>query len=370
MARARVVSVGLLCLLLLPAAASARKKKNPNEFPPVIVKSKEKEEKDITQTLPELKAPPHIVIGDSSRLAFLVTPLSAKGLLSQQTRDGFRWMLQNAHGGTVLKVRAFVAGTGDVRRVQEILSEVFTERKLNLPVLTVAQVGALPLEGAQILMEAIVADKRQVTEHGIAFISAQRGTKDDPIGPLQAAVQGTNLEGTDVRRVTCYLSALEDYDRTRQQVAQVFPNAGVAYVQVLRGSTERFVACEAAAALRRPPAKPLMFIGAEPGRFALAAIIAPQRIALTGIQLAFHNEDADLRLAFDRLGKTLESAGTSYKQVLMMHVYTMYKATGERVNHLRAEYHGPSVTPAGTLLMFEGLPGLEASFAMDVIAAL
>ncbi len=104
--------------------------------------------------------------------------------------------------------------------------------------------------------------------------------------------------------------------------------------------------------------------------FSEVAIVGPMRIAITGTQLGFRSEDADLRLAFDRLGKTLESVGASYKRVVFTQVYSLLRTTGEKVNKLRYDYHGRQVAPAGTSVLFEGLPGLDASFGIDVIAAL
>jgi len=63
------------------------------------------------------------VVGDTRRLTFLVTPLSSKGLLSQQVRDALKALATEAGGNTVLKIRAFVAGSGDMRRVHDLVSE-------------------------------------------------------------------------------------------------------------------------------------------------------------------------------------------------------------------------------------------------------
>ena len=41
----------------------------------------------------------------------------------------------------MLKIRAFVAGSGDVRRVRDLVSEEFTERKPPLPALTLLRAG-------------------------------------------------------------------------------------------------------------------------------------------------------------------------------------------------------------------------------------
>ena len=104
-----------------------------------------KKKEEATQTLEAPKEPPAAVTAETSRLIFQVSPLSAKGLLSQQVRDALKALLKSANGATIVKLRAFVAGSGDLRRVQAIAGEIFTERRLPLPALSVVQVGALPL---------------------------------------------------------------------------------------------------------------------------------------------------------------------------------------------------------------------------------
>ena len=65
--------------LLLPSAALAAKKKKPKKEPP-----------EFTQVLELPKDPPQTVVVPTERLVFHVSPLSAKGLLSQQIRDAVK----------------------------------------------------------------------------------------------------------------------------------------------------------------------------------------------------------------------------------------------------------------------------------------
>ena len=103
-----------------------------------------------SQTLPVLKDPPAAAAADAARLTFHVSPLSAKGLLTQQTRDALQALLRANHGAPMVKLRAFVAGTGDARRVQAIVSEIFTDKKQPLPALsaTAAVQAAAPATSA------------------------------------------------------------------------------------------------------------------------------------------------------------------------------------------------------------------------------
>src|SRR5438552_6046676 len=152
---------------------------------PLLAKKKKKEE--ITQTLELPKDPPATVTAETTRLVFHVSPLSSKGLLSQQVRDALKSLLKSTGGATIVKLRAFVAGSGDLRRVQAIVSEVFTEKKLALPALSVVQVGGLPLEGAQVEIESIAVARKAVNPLGLVFVSGQAASSDEPtqkVAPL------------------------------------------------------------------------------------------------------------------------------------------------------------------------------------------
>src|SRR3569832_1627331 len=84
-------------------------------------RKKNKEEE--TQTLQLPKEVPAAVAGETRRLTFHVTPLSARGLLSQQVRDALKAIGHDSGSETVLHIRAFVAGSGDLRRVRDLVSE-------------------------------------------------------------------------------------------------------------------------------------------------------------------------------------------------------------------------------------------------------
>src|SRR4029077_4482636 len=97
-----------LCLLLATGLlAQKRKKKKKEDVEP------------IPQTLPLTPDPPEAVAAEPGRLSFQVSPLSAKGLLSQQVRDALKALARLNHGVPIVKLRAFVAGSGDLRRVKE-----------------------------------------------------------------------------------------------------------------------------------------------------------------------------------------------------------------------------------------------------------
>src|ERR1700722_8223433 len=206
--------------------------------------SKKKKEEE-TQTLQLPKDPPTALTAETRRLIYQVTPLSAKGLLSQQTRDALKWLLHSTNGATIVKLRAFVAGSGDLRRVRELVSETFTEHKLPLPVLSVVQVGALPLEGAQVVVESTAVAKKDVNDRRLVYISAQGASAGGPLDPvlplaeqslrhLATAVKAAGSEPEDVLRVTCLLSSLDKFADVRSLVLSAYSNASLNFLQIQR----------------------------------------------------------------------------------------------------------------------------------------
>lgn len=263
------------------------------------------------------------VAGDTRRLTFHVTPLSGKGLLSQQVRDALKALDSQTHGDAVLHIRAFVAGTGDLRRVRDLVSETFTARRQPLPALSLVRAGALPLAGAQVVLEAVAAGRKEVNPNGLAFISAQEADSPDPTGPvapltakalasLTRAVRAAGADPPDVARVTCFLSSLENLAASRALVEAEYPRAVFDYIQPRRAPAAAMSACEA---LARPHQAPggLRIVnpeGAQAGE-SLAVLLDPPRLVLTGAQASFGYEEKDARLAFERLRDALVQAGAS-----------------------------------------------------------
>jgi enamine deaminase RidA (YjgF/YER057c/UK114 family) len=308
-------------------------------------KNKKKTEEPVTQTLPLLKDPPSAVAAETDRLIFVVSPLSNKGLLSQQVRDALKALLRDNHTATIVKLRAFVAGSGDMRRVSTIVSETFTEHKLALPVVSTIEVGALPMEGAQVVIESIAVEKKAVNPSGLAFYSAQ------PVPQLRPL--------TGALRATCFLSSLDDLAKVKSKVDVAFPGATLNFVQSQRLGFEPQDVCESVARLDAPPAQPVVIANG-------AALVNTPKIVLTGTQMAFRDTDADLRLAFDRLRKALEPLGVTYKDVFWASAYPLTRPLEEKVRAMEREFFEHA---AGTMLLFEGLPSLDATMALDVIAA-
>lgn len=361
-----LIAVALACGLVAWSASAQRKKKD----------------EDVTQTLQLPKDLPSTASGETRRLTFYVTPLSAKGLLTPQIRDGLKALFHEAGSDTILKIRAFVAGSGDVRRVRDLVSEIFTDRKQPLPALSLIRSGGLPMEGAQVVLEAIASSRREVNPHGLAFISAQTVTAEDPLSPvapltadsigkLRKALTAAGANAADVVRVTCFLSSLDNLAASRTPVTEDFPHAALDFVQTQRAPGRALAACEAVARLSTDPGR-LRFLGVEgsapePGRSEIALVGSPQ-IVLTGSQVSFGYQEQDGRLAMQRLGRELTQAGSSFHDVAFAHFYPLSGGLAAQVQKLRTEFFDAAQPPAGTLLEFEGLPSMDAGFAVDAVA--
>jgi len=342
---------------------------------------KDKEPK--TQVLELLPSPPSAIIAETSRLEFSVAPITSQGLLSQQVRQGLKALFKAHRHGRIVHLRAFVTGSGDTRRVRDVVAEVFTARKQPIPALSLVQVGPLPVVGAQVVLESVAEVKKKVNPNGLAFLSGQAVASGEPVldvaplvksslAKIRYAASGLGLTPSDVLRVTCYCSSLHDGSAVHREMAENFPDAALNHLQLRRVYTRASVTCEAVARLARLPDDELDFINPEPlphtQDSSQVAVVGPTRIVLSGTQLGFEYQERDVRLALERLGKSIDGSGSSYRRVAMTRFYTLSNAISKSIRELRWDYLNRSKPPANTLIELEGLPSLDASFAMDVIA--
>jgi enamine deaminase RidA (YjgF/YER057c/UK114 family) len=310
---------------------------------------------------PLSRMPRPAVSAETSRLVFRASPLSAKGLLSQQVRDALHGLI-HAHGTEdILKLRAFVAGSGDMRRVQEIAAEVFAD-KHDLPALTVIQVGALPMERAQVAIESTAESKSDVNPNGVAFVSAQAAASlDGAVAKVKAVLEAGGMRMDSLLRMTCFVSSLDGVPAEPAGVP-----IPVTIVQMQREPVRPRAACEAIARVEQPRTEPVQFIDGVPGVPAMA-VVSASRVVMTGLQLGFGEQEPDVKLAFERLRKDIQDANGDLRRTVMAHYYVVSTGVSEQVRKLRGEYEGTAL-PASTMLGFEGLPSIDAAFAMDVVA--
>lgn len=366
---ARIVLFAFTLAAALPAEAQRREKK---------------QDEDFTQTLEVFPDPPAVLAAPTARLSFYTIPMSPKGLLSQQVRDGLDRLLRHARRREVVKIRAFVAGTGDMRRVQSIVSEVFTKKRKSLPVLSVIQAGSLPMDGAQIQMEATLIEQRPVNPAGLALISGQLVTREGPLevraAPLaeksladvEAAVRAAGVGPEAVLRVSCFVSSLDDAAEVRAALARRFSRAQTLLVQTQRSPLQTLAECEAIARLSKPPASGVVMLNPEglpqSKAYSQVALIGAPSLVFAGTQLAFRYTEADARLAFERLEKTLQTASSTLKQTVFLNTYPLSNQLAGLVRRVRFDYLNPSRPPASTLLLFEGLPSMDGAFALEAVA--
>ena len=206
------------------------------------------------------------------------------------------------------------------------------------------------------------------------LLSAPVATSDNPLDPaaplaaqsldrLKRALQTAGSEPSDVVRVTCFLSSLENLAATRKLVETDYPRAAIDYVQTQRSPSRALAACEAVARLRRDTGQRVSF-QPEEGE-PVAALVGAQHVVLTGTQVSYGYLEANSRLAFERLRKVLEAAGVSGRDVAFARYYPLADRLAFQVRKLRPEFFGAS---AGSVVLVEGLPGMDAGFAMDVVA--
>ena len=100
-----------LCLIAAAAALYAQRRKN-------------EEPKSQVQPLPP--QPPMALEAATESLDFHVSPLLRTGGLGAQIRQSLGDLIRDTHGETIIKLRAFVSGAGDARRVQ---AETAQDRK-------------------------------------------------------------------------------------------------------------------------------------------------------------------------------------------------------------------------------------------------
>jgi hypothetical protein len=310
----RRLALFMVFALAVVSSAPAAKKKNP-DLP--------------TQKLSETKDPPAVAVADGARLVFHVSPLSSKGLLSQQVRDALSAILKANGGAAVVHLRAFVAGNGDLRRIPQIVSEVFTKKKLAIPSVSVVQVGALPLEGAQVVIEAISEARKLANPGGITFIPAQ-----DSVERLAAKVgSGSALA------VSCFVNDVVQASELSAALVTKFPGAAIDVVQTQRMPPRPVTECEA------------VVRGGKPGHY-----------GFSGTQAAFGFDPKDANLAFQRVTKGVSDAGFSAGDIVLTNVYALTKPIADMALKARTLQGDVSAVPV------EGVASSDASFSVDVVA--
>src|ERR1700761_7687566 len=196
---------------------------------------RKKNEEPKTQVLPLPPELPMALMADTETLDFHISPLLRTGGLAVQIRQSLNDLIRDTHGETIIKLRAFVAGAGDARRVQAEVTQIFTERKLPLPVLSILQVGALGDQAAQVVIEAVVSTHRTVNPKGLAFLAGQMGPSlDKALQQLKTSAAAARVDAQRVLTCTCFTSRIEDGEATRAMLQTSFPKSEINVMEALR----------------------------------------------------------------------------------------------------------------------------------------
>ena len=151
-------------------------------------------------------------------------------------------------------------------------------------------------------------------------------------------------------QVTCFVGDLSQVGNARAAVASAFPGAAANFVQLTRLAVEPEISCEGVGRLQKPGT-------------------SPARLVFTGTQMAFGEKEQDLRLAYARLGRALETMKASYADALVMSVYSLNQAMADKAAALAPEFLGVRRVLAGSTQIVEGLPSLDATVAIELVAA-
>ncbi len=322
-------------------------------------------------------AQPAAVEAETQRLVFQIAPVSSHGGVAAQVLQGL-----DSFKLPIIHLRAFVTGADQIEPARAAIEAFFKKRQEPVPALAVIAIGALPREGARVLIEAVLLSKDAVNPNGIAFVSGQAASSDKPVPqvlPLaEKAVKDLNsvhraagIESSDVLRLTCLMSSIADVAEVEGKVKAAFPQSVLNFVQLQRSPARAVVECETVARLRSKVPEPLKFVYSDElpksPNFSHVALIGARRVVFTSLHLSAGVQEPDARRAFEQLEQSLKSVGSSIKQVAMSSIYPITQEAADLARKTRFDFYDRSRPPASTMLLFEGLPS-PATFGVNVVA--
>jgi enamine deaminase RidA (YjgF/YER057c/UK114 family) len=340
----RVLTVALLLSLVSNAAGQKPDKKYEEPKP---------------QVLPLPAELPMALTADADALDFHISPLLRSGGLSAQIRQSLNDLIRDTHGETIVKLRAFVAGTGDARRVQSEVVGIFSQNRLPFPVLSIIQVGGLGTEAAQVVIEAVVSTHKTVNPDGLAFITGQYGqTFAEAFEHLKKSVNLAHVRPEKVLSATCY-TPVYDYEARRAMLQSAFPKTEIDIVQALRSPATDASMCEAVGQLDQAPQQgALVWMQAEH-----TTLVNTKRLIFTGLQLCFGSFLDDAQEALQRLEKAAGAVGEKSSAV-QINTFSLTPAAGSALR--KTTGFPPSTFTVQTV---EGLTAIDATAGIDAILA-
>lgn len=298
---------------------------------------------------------------DTATLDFHSSPLLRTGGLGVQIRQSLADLIRDTKGETIVKLRAFVAGAGDARRVQVETAALFTEKKLPLPTVSIIQVGALENEAAQLVIEAVVSTRKTINPNGLAFFSGQVGVNyQQAIRELQRSAQLASVAPSHLLRSTCFTARIENAAGIRSTLEAAFPAAAITIVQPLRDAVRDETLCEAVGQLSQPRAEGPVVLLKE----ARAALVNSPKLVFTGLQLTFGNFLDDAQEAVRRLERAA-SAVEAVEAPVEVNAFALDASAGSAVRKKM------TAVPLSTFTVqtVEGLPSIDATAGIEAVLA-
>ena len=299
-----------------------------------------------------------VLEADTKGLDFHVSPLLKTGGLAAQIRRSLTDLLRDTHGEPIVTLRAFVSGVGDARRVATEVSELFSSRKLPLPVLTVLQVGGLGDNLAQVEIEAVVSTPRTLNPNGLVFLSGQTGSSlSEALERLGKSAKTAAVAPEQIASCTCFLSRIESGSRERETVQSAFPKAVVNVVQALRDPPNDISMCEAVGQGGAASTETSLLLLKD----ARASVVRSPKLVFTGLQLTFGSYLDDAREAFNRLQRAA-SVAQAADSTVQLNAFSLDLTSGSA---LRKSTSAPPST--FTTQIVEGLPAMDASGGIEAV---
>lgn len=320
---------------------------------------KKKDEEPKPQVLPLPPELPMALAAETETLDFHISPLLRSGGLASQIRQSLGDLIRDTHGETIVRLRAFVAGAGDARRVQSEATDMFTEHKLPLPVLSVLQVGGLGDEAAKVVIEAVVSTHKSVNRNGLAFVAGQTGASlKEAVDRLANTVHAAGIAPEALLTTTCFTSRFDDYDAMRASLTTRFPNTSVNVVQALRDPPNDASMCEAIGQLSRKPAKDVVLLTDK-----RTTLVGARQLVFTGLQLTFGSFLDDAQESFLRLRRAAKAFGDKDLAVEV----NAFSLNAYAASALAKTTSFPQST--FTIQRVEGLSAIDASAGIEAILA-
>lgn len=313
-----------------------------------------------SQVMPLPRELPMVLAAETVGLSFYNTPLLKTGGLAAQIRRSLSDLLRDTKGRTVIKLRAFVSGAGDARRVQSEVADQFSRVKAPFPVLTILQVGSLGEEFAQVAFEAVLSTNQSLNPNGLVFFPGQTGNSlEEALKHLGKSAAEASIAPADMLSCTCFTARFEGAGDARALPAQTFAKAAVTVIQAQRDPLNEHSMCQGVARLSAGVDAKAPAQLAE----ARASIVRSPRIVFTGLQLSFGSYLDDAREAFQRLQRAaaaVEGGG----HLVEVNAFALDLTASSAIR--KSTSVPPNTFSAQTI---EGLPGIDASAGIEAILA-